>query len=86
MAKKLFRTTINKAIKDKFDINVCLIAGAGYYYFISPPGTPLKDDLINWQSTSVYVYRLNHLTLDQWLDQFEYLQHSKDNTGLIPNG
>ena len=49
--------------------------GKGYFYF-----TPLNDnfkclslgeDNYQPQSESVYVYRLNHLTLESWVDEIE---------------
>ena len=52
-----------------------LIKGKGYFYF-----TPLNDnfkclslgeDNYQPQSESVYVYRLNHLTLESWVDELE---------------
>jgi hypothetical protein len=44
-----------------------LVAGRGYFYFVGP-GTG------NWYSTSVAVYRLNHLSLAQWVEALEELR------------
>ncbi len=40
-----------------------LVKGDGYFYFIGE-----KAD--QFYSSSVYVYRLNQLTLEQWLDDY----------------
>lgn len=63
---KLSLKKVNAAIKSKFS-DVELVKGAGYFYLV---GTTEEMDkkLCQLQSTSIYVYRLNELTLDQWLD------------------
>jgi len=62
-------TTLNK-------INAALVVGGhqerlfrgkGYFYF-SDGNTP------NWPATSVCVYRLNELTLEQWLEEHASLK------------
>ncbi len=55
-----------KAIKQKFSVDVELYKGEGYYYF---DGACVSG----CSSTSVYVYTLNQLTLEQWLDEFSNL-------------
>lgn len=51
--------TVNKAITAE-GMNLELVAGDGYFYFVGP-GTE------NLSTASVMVYRLNELSLDQWL-------------------
>jgi hypothetical protein len=48
-----------------------LVKGRGYFYFDGP-------DTAAWPATSVYTYRLGHLTLDQWLAEFEELKGEYD--------
>jgi hypothetical protein len=46
-----------------------LVRGEGYFWFDGPT---------LWPRTAVYVYRLNHLTLDQWvaaLDELRAQEH-----------
>jgi hypothetical protein len=50
------RRTIEKAVGDE---RLTLEAGEGYFYFIF-------DDGDFYDTESVLVYRLNHLSLDQW--------------------
>ena len=53
--------TVNKAIAAE-GINLELVAGEGYFYFAGP-GTE------NLSTASVMVYRLNDLSLDQWMTE-----------------
>jgi hypothetical protein len=53
--------TVNKAIAAG-GINLELVAGDGYFYFVGP-GTE------NLSTASVMVYRLNELSLDQWMTE-----------------
>tara|TARA_R100001463_G_C3391043_1_gene206879 strand:- start:264 stop:512 length:249 start_codon:yes stop_codon:yes gene_type:complete len=63
---------INKAIAS---YGYELVRGKGYFYFV-----PLNDNYASLdlgeyngepQSESVYVYRLNHITLESWVDELE---------------
>ncbi len=53
--------TVNKAITAE-GMNLELVAGEGYFYFVGP-GTE------NLSTASVMVYRLNDLSLDQWMTE-----------------
>jgi hypothetical protein len=53
--------TVNKAITAE-GMNLELVAGDGYFYFVGP-GTE------NLSTASVMVYRLNELSLDQWMTE-----------------
>lgn len=54
--------TVNKAIAEA-GIRAQLVRGTGYYYFVG-------DDVSLARETGVYgVYRLNDLTLEQWLEE-----------------
>lgn len=62
---RLTLKSINKALAGR-GIKEELVAGEGYYYFC-------EGDAPLWQATIVPVYRLNHLTLEQWLSHWLYL-------------
>jgi hypothetical protein len=51
--------TVNKSINH---FNLQLIRGNGYFYFIGLDGQALNE-------ASIYVYRLNHLSLNQWVSE-----------------
>ena len=55
--------TVNDAVKH---LGVELVQGEGYFYFI-----PVNDDFehVYFNEYSVMVYRLNQLTLEQWLEE-----------------
>lgn len=55
--------TVNAAIAAK-GIAAELVKGAGYFYFVG-------DAVENAFTTSVYVYRVYHLPLDQWLAELD---------------
>jgi hypothetical protein len=56
---------VNAALKAK-GAKEMLFKGAGYFYFA-------EGDTWHWPGTSVYVYRLNELTLEEWLEEHESL-------------
>jgi hypothetical protein len=56
--------TVNKALAARGHANVELVRGDGYFYFIG-------EDADQFYTSSVYVYRLNQLTLDQWIADYE---------------
>ena len=47
--------------------DVELVRGRGYYYFVG-------GDTAGWSQSGVYVYHLDELTLDAWLDEYETRQ------------
>lgn len=55
---------IVKEIKEKFGVDVQMFKGNGYYYFI---GNCLEEAKIS----SVDVYTLNELSLEQWMNEFK---------------
>lgn len=55
--------TINKAIASK-GIAVELVKGDGYFYFVG-------EAVENADTSSVMVFRLNDLTLDQWMEELD---------------
>jgi len=71
-AAALTNRTVEKAIKQKFGMDVRLYKGNGYYYFADPDD---QEEIVvgHWPESSVYVYRLNQMRLDQWLAEFERL-------------
>lgn len=44
-----------------------LTRGTSYYYFYD-------GDAASWPSSSVCVYRLNHMTLTEWVEAWEQLR------------
>jgi hypothetical protein len=56
---------VNAALKARGE-EPRLRAGRGYYYFDGPA--------IAWPSSSVYIYRADDLTLDQWLAEYDNLK------------
>jgi len=60
-------TDINKALKIAGYEGYKLVRGKGYFYFIG-------NDSMFWETSSVYVYRLDELTIQQWVDNFEILK------------
>jgi hypothetical protein len=59
--KRLTLKAVNDAIKQAGMNDVTLYQGRGYLYFFG-------DGVVD-QSYSVMVCRLNHLTLERWLDE-----------------
>ena len=53
---------VNQALTAKYGEGIELVRGEGYFYFMGNlvPSMP-----------SVFVYRLNHLSLDRWLYEAE---------------
>ncbi len=51
-----------------------LVKGEGYFYFAG-------NDAMSWYSSSVLVFRINDLTLEQWVTEFETLRAAKDHRG-----
>lgn len=64
------RVTINRVNAAIRHLGLQLIRGAGYFYFLSLAGDQVGD--------SVMVYRLNHLTLQKWVELAELIY--EDNT------
>ena len=63
MTKRLTLKSIAKACAEAgLPADIELVEGDGYFYFWCEEA-PL------WQSTAVYTYRLNDLTLDQWVEE-----------------
>lgn len=60
---RLTIAAINQAIANKGGKEI-LVKGNGYFYFSD-------GDAPDWQSSAVYVYRLNDLTLEQWIAEWE---------------
>ena len=56
--------TRNQIIKKIGNPNLNLYTGEGYFYFVYDTGN-IKD----YADHSVYSYRLNHMSLDQWVDE-----------------
>lgn len=61
MTKRLTLNAINKALAAK-GCGERLVKGNGYWYFA-------EGKAHFWPSSSVLVYRLNDLTLEQWLEE-----------------
>lgn len=57
--------TVNREIQKSFP-GFELFKGDDIFYIVGP-GTEL------WYQTSIYTYRLNHLTIEQWIEEVKYL-------------
>ena len=57
--------------------NVCLFRGYGFFYFVYDDGEKYFDK-------SVAVYRINHMTLEQWLAEAEDFAAALKREGLVP--
>ena len=55
--------TRNQIINKIGNPNLNLYTGKGYFYFVYDDG-----DITNYADHSVYVSKLNHLALDQWVE------------------
>jgi len=60
--------TVTKKLKE-LGFTDELFKGKDYFYFWG-------DDASTWYSSSVYVTRLNELTLDQWIEEYNTLRKS----------
>lgn len=58
---------INKVIQQKYP-NLELVRGDGYFYLLGTIGDTVNHDVANWPEGSIYVCRLNHMTMEQWID------------------
>lgn len=67
--KRLTTTIINRELAARGHAEQ-LHRGPGYWYFDS-------DDAVLWPQTSVWVMRLNELTLEQWLGERDILAANK---------
>jgi hypothetical protein len=66
----LTRKKIETAIKKESGFDVSIQIGDGYYYFTSEDEQTQKI-LDMAYTASVYTYKLNHLSLIQWIDSFK---------------
>ena len=66
--------TLNKVNKtlQKYDPEVELVKGNGYFYFCG-------GDCSDWYTSSVYVCRLNQLSLDRWIEEYLSLKQKYGN-------
>lgn len=74
------RVTANKisaAIQAKFGMDVRVFRGEGYFFFYSDD-TSTANRLAAWPCVSVYTYRMNDMTLAQWVEAFEALMEGGD--------
>ena len=55
--------SVNKKIQEKYP-DLELIKGDAYFYFFST-----NEKIYGLECTSVYVYKLNDLTLEQWIKE-----------------
>lgn len=62
--------TVNSAIK-KLGGKAELVKGVGYFYFWS-------DDVSFVDGSSVFVYRINDLSLADWIEEYKSLKVSAD--------
>lgn len=72
------RKMISRAIEQKHGLYVSVFSGGGCHHFYASEdenGYSIDEQLASrlamCHSTTVLVYRLNHLSLDQWVEAFE---------------
>jgi len=58
---------VNTFLKSK-NVDEKLNKGKGYFYFS-------EGDSYNWPSTSVYVYKVNDMTFEEWYDEYKKLSN-----------
>jgi hypothetical protein len=56
--------TRNQIIKKVGNPHLNLYAGEGYFYFVFDNG-----EINDYADHSIYVYRLNHMSLNQWINE-----------------
>jgi hypothetical protein len=71
MGERLTRRRICEACTQATGVEAILHAGPGYFYF------QLEDP---YRTVSVPVYRLNHLSLEGWISEFQ-IALEKENYG-----
>ena len=82
---RLALKTINKEIQKHFP-QLELVKGEGYFYFISD-----DVDIYGLDSTSIYCYKLNDLSLNSWISEAENVdkkltEYKRDKTPITnPN-
>lgn len=54
---------VNKLLPEGYE----LVKGKGYFYFSG-------NDALDWETSSVYVYKISDLPLERWLEEFNYLR------------
>ena len=59
---------INKQFKE-LGFTEQLERGEDYFYFVG-------EDTTNWVATAVYVYRLNELSLDGWVEELKFFKRN----------
>lgn len=68
---------VEKAIKKKTGLDVKLYKGRGYYYFADPDDSP--GDLVStWRHSSVAVYKLGDMSLEDWVSEFERMKAEEE--------
>lgn len=63
---RLTLASVNKALS-ALGAKEVLVKGDGYYYF-------WEGEADRWPQTAVYVYRLNRLSLEQWIGEWKRLK------------
>jgi hypothetical protein len=61
---------VNNALR-KAGIKDELVKGEGYFYFMG-------DEASGWRDSAVHVFRLNEMTVQQWVDQYKELKNDND--------
>lgn len=70
MTRLTLKTVAKALVAEGFPADIELVQGNGYLYFAG-------GDAHTWYSSSVYVCRLNHLTLDQWITEAKTLRERR---------
>jgi hypothetical protein len=64
---RLTMKKVNEVIRERVDPLLTLYKGNGYYYFI--------HEKLNMYDSSVYVCRLNHADLEDWVEYAREVVH-----------
>lgn len=72
---KLTTKIINNALPEGYE----LIKGGGCFHF---DGEGEYGKTWGWYTSSVYVYKLNDLSLEQWLEHFMALVETQNDRGF----
>ena len=62
-----------KAMKKAGLQDIHLMRNKDYFYIWADEGTMMEEVVTSLESTSIYVYRFNNLTIDQWINEIREL-------------
>lgn len=76
---------IEAGVKKRTGLDINIIKGKGYFYFSSPD--KILDSALMSGDSSLYVCHLNHMELDQWVNQVVSMLYGLDDVMIFqPSG